>query len=263
MYTLTGPEVISGSAVPYVYLDKLADANYTLTYVSGGPAGAELSGIAPVSSQFLPAGATIVFTINFITSVPPPPCGNGIIDSGEDCDGSNLGGATCSSLGYSGGTLSCNASTCKFDASKCTLPPDYNLKVDPDRITAVVKQSSTVNSTQTNITINPLFGFSSDINLTSNASTVIPGAVGVFSDSTLSASEYSSGATFYVTLPAGAPSGSYNITITGDGVIPPRTVTLTLDVSIRDPEFKEVLRPIYEKLAKTKSYLTSNVFTSF
>src|SRR3989344_943123 len=111
----------------------------------------------------------------------------------------NLGGATCSSRGFTGGNLSCDASTCKFDTSKCTLPPDYNLKVDPDRITAVVKQSSTVNSTQTDIT--------------------------------LSASEYSSGATFYVTLPAGAPSGSYNITITGDGVIPPRTVTLTLDVS--------------------------------
>src|SRR3989344_2552273 len=85
IYTLTGPEVISGSAVPYVYLDKLADANYTLTYVSGGPAGAELTSITPASSQFLPQSSTITFTFNF-TSISVFKCGNGAIDTGEDCD---------------------------------------------------------------------------------------------------------------------------------------------------------------------------------
>jgi len=48
-----------------------------------------------------------------------PVCGNGIIETGEDCDGGNLGGATCQSLGFTGGTLSCNAS-CQFDTSACT-----------------------------------------------------------------------------------------------------------------------------------------------
>lgn len=63
------------------------------------------------------------------TQIPLPPpentstvfwCGNGIVDqSTEQCDGNDLGGKTCSSLGYSGGTLKCT-STCILDTSQCT-----------------------------------------------------------------------------------------------------------------------------------------------
>jgi len=48
-----------------------------------------------------------------------PGCGDGIIDSGEACDGSNLGGASCPVLGFGGGTLSCTAA-CSFATSSCT-----------------------------------------------------------------------------------------------------------------------------------------------
>lgn len=48
-----------------------------------------------------------------------PGCGDGIIDSGESCDGSNLGGHSCTTQGFSGGTLSCTAS-CTFDTTACT-----------------------------------------------------------------------------------------------------------------------------------------------
>jgi hypothetical protein len=44
-------------------------------------------------------------------------CGNGIIEFGEDCDGSNLNSKTCILLGYDSGTLSCN--NCDFDTSAC------------------------------------------------------------------------------------------------------------------------------------------------
>lgn len=49
-----------------------------------------------------------------------PSCGNGIIDAGEDeeCDGTNLGGATCISLGNTGGTLVCDED-CLFDDTNC------------------------------------------------------------------------------------------------------------------------------------------------
>jgi len=53
------------------------------------------------------------------TTSTGPVCGNGIIETGEDCDSGNLGGATCSSLGFSGGTLSCSSS-CTYDTSACT-----------------------------------------------------------------------------------------------------------------------------------------------
>jgi hypothetical protein len=45
-------------------------------------------------------------------------CGNNIVEHGEDCDGSSLDGQTCLSLGYDGGTLSCNVG-CNFDVSEC------------------------------------------------------------------------------------------------------------------------------------------------
>ena len=46
-------------------------------------------------------------------------CGNNIKEIDEQCDGTDLGGQTCTGLGYSGGTLICNQS-CNFDTSSCT-----------------------------------------------------------------------------------------------------------------------------------------------
>ena len=46
-------------------------------------------------------------------------CGNGAIEGGEDCDGSELGSATCVTEGFTGGVLGCN-SDCTFDTSACT-----------------------------------------------------------------------------------------------------------------------------------------------
>jgi hypothetical protein len=51
-----------------------------------------------------------------------PGCGDNIIQSGEECDGSNLGGQTCQSRGFSSGTLSCN-SNCTFNTSQCSSAP--------------------------------------------------------------------------------------------------------------------------------------------
>lgn len=45
-------------------------------------------------------------------------CGNGVIDGGETCDGTNLNGRTCESLEFAGGTLSCDGA-CKLDTSAC------------------------------------------------------------------------------------------------------------------------------------------------
>jgi len=45
-------------------------------------------------------------------------CGNGRIDDGEECDGSDLGGATCASIGYVTGSLGCTTS-CRYNTSFC------------------------------------------------------------------------------------------------------------------------------------------------
>ncbi len=48
----------------------------------------------------------------------PAHCGNGIIEGPEQCDGMNLNGATCSTLGEGVGMLGCT-SVCTYDLSMC------------------------------------------------------------------------------------------------------------------------------------------------
>ncbi|MBD3248526.1 hypothetical protein GF336_00590 [Candidatus Woesearchaeota archaeon] len=45
-------------------------------------------------------------------------CGNGVVDSGEDCDGNDMDNQNCKSLGYDYGNLRCTAG-CEFDKSDC------------------------------------------------------------------------------------------------------------------------------------------------
>ena len=45
-------------------------------------------------------------------------CGNGILEGTEVCDGADLGGATCQSQGFVGGSLACTV-TCTFNTSAC------------------------------------------------------------------------------------------------------------------------------------------------
>lgn len=49
---------------------------------------------------------------------PAVGCGNDMIEAGEECDTSDLGGESCSDHGYDGGTLACS-SACTFDTSGC------------------------------------------------------------------------------------------------------------------------------------------------
>jgi len=46
-------------------------------------------------------------------------CGNSVVETGEQCDESNLNGASCASRGFTSGVLSCSAS-CTFNTSSCT-----------------------------------------------------------------------------------------------------------------------------------------------
>lgn len=63
----------------------------------------------------LPFAASAV-TVELVGTVPG--CGDGVIVSGEQCDTSDFGGTSCSSLGFSGGALSCTSS-CTINTSAC------------------------------------------------------------------------------------------------------------------------------------------------
>jgi hypothetical protein len=53
-------------------------------------------------------------------------CGDGKLTDNEVCDGSNLAGKTCLSLGYTGGTLSCAAGCSSFNTAACTGTRSYS-----------------------------------------------------------------------------------------------------------------------------------------
>ncbi|PKN44445.1 MAG: hypothetical protein CVU59_11620 [Deltaproteobacteria bacterium HGW-Deltaproteobacteria-17] len=63
------------------------------------------------------------------------PCGNGVIDDGEECDGTQFGDRTCASLGGHGGELVCTPH-CRIDRSACAfcgdgvLQPEYGEVVE-------------------------------------------------------------------------------------------------------------------------------------
>jgi len=79
-------------------------------------------------------------------------CGNTVRDTGEQCDGADLGGQTCDSLGqgYVGGTLSCTAS-CTYDTSSCTAD-----------LCATVSLSLDLESGAAGFTHNPTSGIAGD-----------------------------------------------------------------------------------------------------
>lgn len=55
------------------------------------------------------------------TQVKVSICGNYVIEGGEDCEGLDLGGQNCYSLGFGGGQLSCDIA-CSFDTYECLAP---------------------------------------------------------------------------------------------------------------------------------------------
>ncbi len=61
----------------------------------------------------------------------PPPCGNGFIDGGEQCDGTNLGGQTCEYLtGMQQGALRCVE--CQLDSASCHACGNGDIEVGPE-----------------------------------------------------------------------------------------------------------------------------------
>jgi hypothetical protein len=63
-YMLSGPFRSNDNQVPRTY-NNVPIGNYTLTYMSGGPAGSVLTGITPAPTQSLASGRTIGFNLNF------------------------------------------------------------------------------------------------------------------------------------------------------------------------------------------------------
>ena len=68
---------------------------------------------------FLPTVWTHAVNTTISATVKITVCGDGIVESPEQCDGSSLNGASCTTQGFTGGTLSCSFA-CEFNTSSCT-----------------------------------------------------------------------------------------------------------------------------------------------
>jgi hypothetical protein len=83
--------------------------------------GSRAGGTAVPEPTITPTGTPGTPTVT-VTASPGPNCGNGVVDTGEDCDGINLDDMTCEDLCTDGaGALGCT-SVCTFDFSACEQP---------------------------------------------------------------------------------------------------------------------------------------------
>jgi hypothetical protein len=69
-----------------------------------------------------PVGA-FLDSVELVGNVLDPVCGNDLVEGNEECDGPDLDGESCASLGEGDGALACT-DTCTFDVGGCNLPGD-------------------------------------------------------------------------------------------------------------------------------------------
>ena len=70
-------------------------------------------------------------------------CGNGIIDEGEACDGTELANETCQTQGFNSGTLSCSE-TCELDLTACVNNGGHNSAEEIEEIVEKVIETEPV-----------------------------------------------------------------------------------------------------------------------
>jgi len=108
--------VKTGGTPDFSKCDEKYAAKWTAAETDGG-------GMCPTNGDqsamqgFITAHANTVAAA--LSGAGLPTCGDNVINvAGEQCDGADLGGETCATLGFSGGTLACSG--CSFDTSGCT-----------------------------------------------------------------------------------------------------------------------------------------------
>ncbi len=110
-------------------LGEFESRAFFINYTNSSLGNISSISIAPIfTSNGQETSGTVTSTYDVATgttSAPPtapgPQCGNGAINAGEQCDGTNLSGQSCTTIGqgFTGGTLSCTAG-CQFNTALCT-----------------------------------------------------------------------------------------------------------------------------------------------
>lgn len=96
--------------------------NSSTLYTIGGSSpdqGAKVWNMSGVQESYSPVTTVISGSAAYLApTVAPPICGDNVKNGTDECDGTDFGTATCQTLGFDGGTLSCDGS-CVIDTSGC------------------------------------------------------------------------------------------------------------------------------------------------
>lgn len=102
---------------------------------------------APGSAETQEVAARYNWQASCQCFVPQSLCGNGGLEPGEECDGATLGGDSCSTLGFRGGTLACSE-FCTFETKDCTGGPSlYVTNVVGDSVSVIDTAKNEVTTT--------------------------------------------------------------------------------------------------------------------
>lgn len=119
------PDGLAGTCVP----GESGTTGTSMTASGSSDTIASGSDSTTTDSASTTASATVTVTVTVTDTVtdsattgPASECGNGIVESGEDCEG-ELEGVTCARVGFDGGELACDAD-CAYDTSGCTACGD-------------------------------------------------------------------------------------------------------------------------------------------
>jgi hypothetical protein len=144
--TVTGNVYRDAGEPLFVWCTQKDGAGVEVELSCSGASSCAAGGCQPADFAFI---ADVTLPRSFFTPppaparTPPATCGNGRIDAGEDCDGSDLGDLDCSDATDAGldcsGTLACRAD-CTYELSACDCPCDGDLDcgvpIDCDPIVA-------------------------------------------------------------------------------------------------------------------------------
>jgi hypothetical protein len=123
---LSGTIVRDDSVIPAGTVDVIGLIANTTLVIDNQTGAFAISLQVPQTNGVYTIIVSFINGIDTFTQTTPisvgPYCGNGAIDNNEQCDGSNLNGQSCSSFGYSQGTVSCTAS-CTLVTTQCSNPP--------------------------------------------------------------------------------------------------------------------------------------------
>ncbi len=114
----TNPTAETSASIFFGFGATLGYSSIGLTALFVDANGLHAFNLSGVEQAFSPVSATAQGVVNVKPWVTGPVCNNGTKETGEQCDGSDLGTETCITQGFLGGTLACTSS-CTFDTSGC------------------------------------------------------------------------------------------------------------------------------------------------